>query len=665
MKKSESNISSNSTLALAILVATSSISLPVYSVTKEANKIPAVVVSAARTEQSTLTTPASIRVITRQQIEESGARHVVDVLRGQGGVRVSDLFGDGSRASVGMRGFSVTASSNTLVLVDGRRLNNIDISSPDLNSISLKDVERIEIVQGSAGVLFGDQAVGGVINIITNGSRGQIGAVEISAGSYDAVGIRAVYGDNVTQNLNYRVSAEYRESDNYRRENNKVEYTNLFAKTAYDYDEGNFFAEVQHIKEDLRTPGSLLQSEVDSDRRQTVVDFLGDFTDSETDVVRLGVAHNVNENMSFEAETTYRDVERKIQQSFRGFAINTTSALKSKQFEVTPRFIAVYPVENGEVQVTAGIDFIDTDYESEITSSMDEQKMLAEYIQVVFPLQKKLHLTAGFRHAEVEDDVTSSFTNGKQDTDVNVAELGLTYSVNNNVKLFGRLDQNFRFAKVDELTYVSPGSQLKAQTGDSIEAGIEYTNDNLSSKLVVYKLSLGDEIAFDPSATQPVGAFFAGANVNFDPTTHQGVILESQYKIGKMAKLSGNYTYTDATFDSGVFSGKAISGVPEDSARLDINYVINDSTSTNLNANLGVIYIGSHFLSGDNSNTQDKVSGYTVLDLNLAYSYMEWKFNLKVNNLTNRKYVENANSFGSRFPSPERNFLLTAAWDFR
>ena len=661
MKKSESN----TTLALVILVATSSISLPVYSVNKEANKIPAVVVSAARTEQSTLTTPASISVITRQQIEDSGARHIVDVLRGQGGVRVSDLFGDGSRASVGMRGFSVTASSNTLVLIDGRRLNNIDISSPDLNSISLKDVERIEIVQGSAGVLFGDQAVGGVINIITNGSRGQVGSVEVSAGSYDAVGIRAVYGDNVTKNIHYRVSAEYRESDNYRRENNKVEYTNLFAKTAYDYNEGNIFAEVQHIKENLRTPGALLQSELDSDRRQTVVDFLGDFTDSETDVVRLGVAHNVNENMSFEAETTYRDVERKIQQSFRGSAANTSSLLKSKQFELTPRFIAVYPVENGEVQVTAGIDFIDTDYESEITSSMDEQKMLAEYVQVVVPLQKKLHLTAGFRHAEVEDDVTSSFTNGKQDTDVNVAELGLTYKVNESVKLFGRLDQNFRFAKVDELTYVSPGSQLKAQTGDSVEAGIEYSSNDLSSKLVVYKLSLEDEIAFDPSATQPVGAFFAGANVNFDPTTHQGVILESQYKIGSMVKLSGNYTYTDATFDSGVFSGKAISGVPENSARLDINYAINDSISTKLNANLGAIYIGSHFLSGDNANTQDKVSGYTVLDLNLAYSYMAWKFNLKVNNLTNRKYVENANSFGSKFPSPERNFLLTAAWNFR
>jgi len=478
-------------LSTGVLVVTASLSLTVNSATQETvTEIPTVIVSAARTEQSTLTTPASITVITREQIEATGARHIVDVLRGQGGVRITDLFGDGSRASVGMRGFSETANSNTLVLVDGRRLNNIDISSPDLNSISLKDVARIEIVQGSAGVLFGDQAVGGVINIITNGSRGQVGSIEVTAGSYDALGVRAVIGDDITQNLHYRLSAEVRESDNYRRDNNEIEYTNVFAKTGYDYSAGTVFAEAQYVKEELNLPGSLIQPEVDVDRRQTFVDFLDDFANSETDMVRLGVSHNINSNWSFEAESTYRDVEREIQQSFRGFVISTPSFITSTQVEVTPRFIAVFPVANGEIQLTAGIDFIDTDYESEITASADKQVMLAQYVQVVVPLSKKLNMTVGFRHAEVEDDVTSTSTNGKQKTDVNVAEFGLAFAVNENIHLFGRIDQNFRFAKVDELTYVSPGTQLKAQTGDSFEAGVAYTKKKHATKLIIYKLSL-------------------------------------------------------------------------------------------------------------------------------------------------------------------------------
>ena len=261
----------NRFLLYAFSVAMAVTALPVYSITAtEETEAPTIIVSATRSEQNSITTPASISVISRQQIEASGAEHIVDVLRGQAGVQINDLYGDGSRASIDMRGFGSAASSNVLILVDGRRLNNSDISSPDLNSVSLKDVQRIEIVQGSAGVLFGDQAVGGVVNIITTGSRGEVGTIEATAGSYDTVGLRVVYGDNVTDKVHYRVSAEQRESDNYRRDNNEIQYTNLFAKTGYDYSAGEIFAEAQYIKEDLGLPGSLTEAEMDDDRRLPV-----------------------------------------------------------------------------------------------------------------------------------------------------------------------------------------------------------------------------------------------------------------------------------------------------------------------------------------------------------------------------------------------------------
>ncbi|MFA7592969.1 MAG: TonB-dependent receptor plug domain-containing protein, partial [Thiohalobacteraceae bacterium] len=130
-----------------------------------------VVVSATRSLQSSVPTPAAISIIDRTEIEASGALQITEVLRGRGGVQLSDPYGDGSRAVIGMRGFGENAAANTLILVDGRRLNNSDLAAPDLNSIALKDVERIEIIHGSAGVLFGDQAVGGVINIITRVPR--------------------------------------------------------------------------------------------------------------------------------------------------------------------------------------------------------------------------------------------------------------------------------------------------------------------------------------------------------------------------------------------------------------------------------------------------------------------------------------------------------------
>lgn len=625
-----------------------------------AEQVPSVVVSAARTEQSTVTTPASITIITQKDIQASGAEHIVDVLRGYGGVYAVDTFGDGSRAAISMRGFSSSnANANTLILVDGRRLNNADISNPDLNSISLKDVERIEIVQGSAGVLYGDQAVGGVINVITKKTKGEEGLLEASAGSYNSAGMRAIYGNSLDNGVNYRVSAEVRQSDNYRRENNAVNYANLLAKTEYSYANGTISTELQHVKEDLQLPGSLLASEMATDRRQTYVDFLNDFTNSDTNVVRIGSTHNINDALSFEGEATYRDMTRDIQQSFRGFVATSSSRLEQKQTELTPRLVAVLPLANGDMQLTAGLDMIATDYNSELTTTADKQNMLAEYVQAVVPLQKNLKVTVGFRHASVEDDLASSFVNGKQDESVNVAELGVSYDVSEHVRLFGRLDQNFRFAKVDEQTYVSPGTQLKPQTGDSLEAGINYHDQKLNSKLVLYKLTLKDEIAFDPSAPDPFGGNF-GANVNFDPTTHQGVILESRYLLTADMNVSASYTYTDAKFDSGVFANNDISGVPTNSGRVHFDYQLTDTTGVNL----GAVYIGSHYLDGDNSNSQSKVDAYTVMDANLRYTTGDWKLALKINNITDRKYFENANSFGSRFPLPERNILLTAGWQF-
>ena len=154
---------------------------------------------------------------------------------------------------------------------------------------------------------------------------------------------------------------------------------------------------------------------------------------------------------------------------------------------------------------------------------------------------------------------------------------------------------------------------------------------------------------------------FAGANINFDPTTHQGVLFDVRYAISSAINLSGGYTYTDAGFDSGVFAGNAISGVAENSARMSVNYQF----SKTLNINLGAAYVGSRYLDGDNANLQSKTSGHTVLNSNILYSYQDWKVGFKINNITNRKYFESANSFGSIFPLPERNISLSALWQFR
>src|SRR5262245_35006825 len=118
----------------------------------------------------TIITGASSTVITSADIARSPGQTVQDILAREPGIQVQSLFGsvNGAQTTVDMRGFGATATSNTLVLVNGRRLNDIDLAGVDLSAIPRNSIERIEITRGnSGGVLYGDGAVGGVINIVT------------------------------------------------------------------------------------------------------------------------------------------------------------------------------------------------------------------------------------------------------------------------------------------------------------------------------------------------------------------------------------------------------------------------------------------------------------------------------------------------------------------
>ena len=126
-----------------------------------------VVVTATRDAEEIRKIPANVTVITKEEIEQTHARTVVDVLRDKVDVVVTDFYGNGKSSAVDIRGFGETGPLNTLVLVDGRRVNEIDLSGVDWSQIPLDQVERIEIVRGAGSVLYGDNAVGGVINIIT------------------------------------------------------------------------------------------------------------------------------------------------------------------------------------------------------------------------------------------------------------------------------------------------------------------------------------------------------------------------------------------------------------------------------------------------------------------------------------------------------------------
>jgi iron complex outermembrane receptor protein len=131
-----------------------------------------------------------------------------------GGLQVTDVTGNGRSYRVDLRGFGETAQSNTLVLVDGRRINQADLSGTDWTLIPLDRVKRVEIIRGARGsVLYGDNASGGVINIITKEGKGLDAGVDAGFGSYDTY--KGELFERVSRAFSYALSTYY-SSDGYR-----------------------------------------------------------------------------------------------------------------------------------------------------------------------------------------------------------------------------------------------------------------------------------------------------------------------------------------------------------------------------------------------------------------------------------------------------------------
>ncbi len=276
-----------------------------FASTALAEDIPSVedpiIVSATRWETSGIPTSSSIKIITRDQIIESGAKNVTEVLQGQGGLQITDLFGDGSRSIIDMRGFGSSGSANTLILIDGRRINNTDLASPSLNNVFIKDIERIEITQGSSAVLYGDQAVGGVVNIITRRPTEFDAEIELGYGSYDYQSQIGHISHKFENGTGVRASAERKRTDGYR-VNNKTSYDNGFINLSYEGDKSWIFAEYQRTDEYLGLPGALTEAQLDISRKQTL--FPRDFNDSTNEVTRIGGAFSITPNWDFATEYT-------------------------------------------------------------------------------------------------------------------------------------------------------------------------------------------------------------------------------------------------------------------------------------------------------------------------------------------------------------------------
>ena len=619
-------------------------------------KLETVYVSATRSETAQMPVATQIKVIDSEEIRLSGAKLLSEVLRTQAGIQLSDSDGSGARnVTASIRGLSGT--NNVLVLVDGRKLNNPTLAAPSLNTVALKDVERIEIVQGSAGVLYGDQAVGGVINIITRrAAAGETdGSINVTGGSDNLEDYTASISQGFANGLGYRVSAQKRNADNYRG-NNQSAYENVLANLRYDFEQGYVFVEGQSIDDDLRYPGSISDEEALLNPRLT--NKPNDFGNQETELKRVGGGVDISETWQLLAEYTDRDEDSL---SFYDdytpdngyFPWLSASNLRIKN--ITPRLVGNLATGEGTAIITLGYDKTEADYTTQDGFNNIAQDVEGIYGQVVYSLTRQLTLSAGARYASVED--LDRMTSVSHEDDVDVGEVGLNYQFNNDWRVFARYADGFRFANADENGFVLPDVDfLEIQTSKSVEVGTGWQGDEASISYALYQIRLDNEITFDS---------IAFANINLPDSERRGITIDGYTQLSKEIGIRANYTYTDAEVTAGSYKGKVMPYVSEN--QFNVGVVFNPLEM--LTIVFDTSYQGSRYLSGDEANTQPKVEPVYIFNLNVIWEYHQLEVAGRIKNITDEHYagLQGYSAFsGARYqyPQPDRNYEISIGYRF-
>ncbi len=170
-----------------------------------------IIVTATRTEISVNDAIVPVTVITRDQIEQSLASDLAEVLRFEAGIDIGRNGGPGQATSVFLRG---TESNHTLVLVDGVRINPGTIGGAAIQNIAPELIDRIEIVKGARSALFGTDAIGGVINIITRRSTRAYAEGSVGGGSFNTSSGFASGGSR-SKNGEFGVSVNWQDTDGF------------------------------------------------------------------------------------------------------------------------------------------------------------------------------------------------------------------------------------------------------------------------------------------------------------------------------------------------------------------------------------------------------------------------------------------------------------------
>jgi iron complex outermembrane receptor protein len=596
-----------------------------------------ITVKVNRFERKDTDTTYASEIHTSTQIETSGAATLYDYLAQQTSLNLLSNFGSKATPSINLRGFGgENGYQNTVVTLDGQRLNNIDSVPQLLGAIPLGNIDRIEISKGSGSVVYGDGATAGVVNIYTKNKTGV--TINSSLGNFGQ--------------KNHSVNAGISEK-----------YIDLSATLSHDSHDGFSKKDITGHKDKFDSESQNIKLRIKPNDNFRLI---AEGTSSRNNI---GYVNYLDKNM-FNANPRQAGTRAYLQQSFdtdqwrAGFEYDFTNELRltathyqeDKKSEF-PAFIAKYDYHSNDVALSFKNEIVSAiiGYQSfngdriggfDITSKDNSATFIQTEYRPIW-LTEQLTISAGARRERVEYQYAPSSGTKLNDNDyLNAWDIGANYRFTPELSVFTNYNKSFqtpdidRFFRFDSSIFETVfDGFIKPTEVKTLNLGLNHVTNSNRLKVNVFYSKLNNEIYLDPTFIDPV-FLFSGRNANADKTHKYGFEVQDFYKFTDKLSASMIYNFTRAIidketgFDGTTIRNKNLPGVPKHTIIANVNYRFWEHASLNLNHTWrSTAYIYDDFLN----NVADKQDSYQSTNVALNYQFRNLNFYTSINNIFERE----------------------------
>ena len=630
-----------------------------------------IVVTAAREEQPRDQASAAVTVISEEEIRQLPAESLSELLAFVPGLTMMFDSGASGVPMITSRGFFGGGEVEYVkLIVDGVPVGDAESGNVDWRSFRTSQLERVEILHGPGSSLYGDTALGGVVQVFTRQQTDEdsSGELHLSGGSFGTrnadLGYLADIGD-----LRFDVRASIAETDGFRdHAGNDNRAVQLALLRFNEHSRWRFDAAGD--RKDRREPGPLTFTEIDEDRQQS--NALFDLDREQTNRYRLSAAYD-----SFGKTPLHANVYglKRDSENLRtlllapGFGTSALRDLTTRAGGAT--FEASREMAGGTLRAGADLEraSISGRYSTVDGLSAAEdghRDRVGLFLTGGWNVCARCQLTAGLRRDDLRDDFGDD-TSSRDEAWSPRAGLNVRFGPEAApVSLFVQISKAFKAPTLDQLfdprpypdgaggTFTISNPDLRPQRARNVEAGIARTSLGSEWSIVAYRMTVTDEIDFDPQT-------FTYRNLS--SSLHRGV--EASVALAKEARISPRATYAWTRVADDATPDLQLKNIPEHVAQLMLHARFHPSTTAD------IIWRWTHGMTLDDAGqfTEPDVSR---VDLRIAHELGKLRFQLDVLNAFDAHYNElgfvlldftgQPTPFG--FPAPGRMIRVGATWEF-